>query len=128
MNYNIRSLRLRDFETNSLLSAPLKNNKFGIFNRHNTFVLICYLLTCVENCPHPSQPLRGSQNLTLMSSLRIFSHRRMIFLPPSTGASVSLMSMITSSFFALASNTGTEETGSSTTVYLPGRPGSSRNA
>ena len=65
---------------------------------------------------------------TLMSSLVIFSQRRMILRPPSTGEVLSDMSMMASSFLALASYTGTEHTGSSTTLYFPGWLGCSRNA
>ena len=69
-----------------------------------------------------------SISLTLMSSLVTLSQSRMIFLPPATGDSSSERSMIWSSFLALASNTGTEQTGGNITVYLPGDAGFSRNA
>ena len=65
---------------------------------------------------------------TLMSSLDTFSQNRSIFFPPSGGAVTSLMSMICSSFLALASNMFVEQTGSRASVNLPGLLGSSRKA
>ena len=62
-----------------------------------------------------------------MSSLATFSQKMRIFLPPSAGAVTSLMSMICSSFLALASKMLVEHTGLMATVNLPVL-GSSRKA
>ena len=64
----------------------------------------------------------------LMSSLATFSQKMRIFLPPSAGAVTSLMSMICSSFLALASKMLVEHTGSRATWNLPGCLGSSKKA
>ena len=63
-----------------------------------------------------------------MSSLATFSQKMRIFLPPSAGAVTSLMSMICSSFLALASKMLVEHTGSRATWNLPGCLGSSKKA